>query len=105
VQNFDCSGNTGATGCAETIGISAPDHYCSSAQAQRFHNVAPPANPTIQEDINVIANSGHNFRQNPQRWRDAIKLATAMIGHDQRVRSHVHCATCVLWRVDTFNHD
>src|SRR4029434_8289622 len=29
----------------------------------------------------------------------------ASIGHDQRVCSHVHCASCVLWRVDTFDHD
>ena len=28
-----------------------------------------------------------------------------MIGNDQRICSHVHCASCVLWRVDTFNHD
>src|SRR6478672_10956636 len=28
-----------------------------------------------------------------------------MIGHDQRVCSHVYRASCVVWRVDTFDHD
>src|SRR6476646_11381690 len=28
-----------------------------------------------------------------------------MIGHDQRVCSPVYRASCVVWRVDTFDHD
>ena len=54
----------------------------------------PPAG--IRHALNAIANGRHNFRQNPQRWRDAIKLAAAVVGNDQRVCSHVHCASCVL---------
>src|SRR4029077_13689597 len=77
-------------------------HYRSGTKAQRFDNVAAPTNTTIQKHLYLIADACHNLRQNAQSRRDTVELAAAVIGNNQRVCSHVHCATGIVSSVYPF---
>src|SRR5207247_3499658 len=89
----------------QTVGVGASDQHGSSAKTQRLYDVAATANTAIEQDFDAIAYACHNFRQHLQTRRDAVELAAAVIGNDQRVCSHVRCAAGVVSRVNAFYHD
>src|SRR5205814_7397459 len=43
--------------------------------------------------------------QNAQSRRHAVELAAAVIGHNQCIRSDIHCSASVLRRMDAFDDD
>src|SRR5207237_8167514 len=88
--------NTRATSRAQPIRISAPDHHCSSAQAQSFGNIPASTNTTIQKHFDMTTYARHHFRQDAQSRRNTVELAAAVIGNDQRACSNVHCATGIV---------
>src|SRR5262249_60673122 len=90
---------------SESVGVRPASHYGAGSQTKGFNNIAAAADSAIQQDLDSIAYSRYNFRQNTQSRRDTIELAAAVIGNHQGICSNIHCTAGVLGRVNTLDHD
>ena len=90
---------------SQAISIRASDQDRASSQAQRFHDVASSPDPAIEQDLDLPANSRHDFRQHANRRLDLIELAASMVRDDDGVGPIVDRLPRIVFRVDALDDD
>src|SRR5262249_4633136 len=78
-KNLDRSRDAGPAARSEAIRVRAADEHGARPEAQRFDDVAAAPAAAVQQDIGPAADSGDDFRQRPQRCRDAVELPSAVV--------------------------
>ena len=86
-QKIECAmASRLAAGCG-TIGKGSTGKNETCTERFRAHDIGPAAHPTVEKQRYSAAHRLGNVRQNRNRSRTVVDLATAMVGYDNPVAS------------------
>src|SRR2546425_293435 len=93
--------------CWAVVAFQGPRSKASRAAwiAASTSGLVAAANAAIEEDFDPAVRRGNDFRQNPQRWRDGVELASTVVGYDDSVRTLVDGDARIVAGVHTLHHD
>src|SRR6478672_11271752 len=104
-ENLDGAGNARASGGAKCPRVGAADEHGSGAKADGLDDVGTAPDAAAHQDLDASVDGIEDLRQCAKARRHAVQLPPAMIGHDNRVRSRVDRAPCIVTGVDAFHDD
>src|SRR6185312_13679351 len=62
-EDRDCPGDSGVSGCGQTIAVRTADQHSFRAHTDRFDDIRSTANAAIDEDFNLPVDGFEDFRQ------------------------------------------
>src|SRR5579871_4608966 len=88
-QDFDGALHSRLAGCGATIGIGTANQDGSRTQANRFHNLASAAHSSVHQHLRLAVYDFDNLGQSTERSRNAVELASSVIGYDHGSGSRI----------------
>src|SRR6185295_19625601 len=82
-QYFERAGHAGRARGGEAISIGTADQNCAGAEADGFDHIGTAANASVHENLDLISDYLHHFRQNIERCGNAVELPSTVVrDHD-----------------------
>ena len=103
MDDFKRLGHAFLTHRAQTVYKSPPNIGALGSHRQGLQNILTRANAAIQMHLDLVANRVQNGLEHPDRGQGPIKLAPAMVRHDDRIRTHLSGLLRIFYIKDTFD--